>query len=151
MKELGQTDETPGGVVKPSSEAASNGGGLPEEKRCRHVFPDGRRCRAARMKGKQWCFFHDPADRWPESAPALISVSELRAVLARTLHDLRQKRVSPGEAYAIGYLVQLLSQLLGKAQEEYSLAVGDADLHQAIDQSVKKAVEEALDAPADTP
>lgn len=103
------------------------------EKRCEQMLAAGQRCQGRRLKGSEFCFWHaDPeaarervqqghverTQREARSAELLagserqyLSGSELRALLARTLARLEQGLVSPGVAYAMGYLVQVLEQL----------------------------------------
>lgn len=118
---------------------------LPEEKRCRHSWPDGRRCRAAHMKGSEWCFFHDPALHTPPPPLALLTASELHALLGRAIRDVQQNRLTAGQAYAIGYLAQLLFTQQENVQREYGLARGEEELMEAIEEGVEKAAAGELD------
>ena len=99
---------------------------LPEEKRCVHKYSNGRRCGNQRWRGKEVCFQHDPeaaelrkkAGR-PASALRIMTATEVHAELSRTLEELREKKITPGEAYARGYLAQLLLGNLKAMGEEY--------------------------------
>lgn len=153
MNELREAKESPGeGVETRPSRRGRPGGKAPEEKRCRHTWEDGRRCRAWRIKESEWCFFHDPEANRPPRVPALLSATELHAVLVQAVKDLREKRISPGEAYALGYLVQLLSTLQKHVHHEYSTVIGEDELLDAIEWGVEKAAqgsESSLDAAPD--
>lgn len=82
------------------------------------------------MKGRELCRWHEP--EWPrlvgvarrggeeeasgaellaESELRFLDPYELRALLARTLGRLERGPMSPGVAYAMGYLVQVIETL----------------------------------------
>jgi hypothetical protein len=98
---------------------------VPEERRCTHVYADGRRCKQRRWREKEVCFHHDPEAaelrkaQPPSSELRLISKTEVHSLLADVINDLRTKRMKPGEAYAIGYLVQLLLGNYNRMADEY--------------------------------
>jgi hypothetical protein len=99
---------------------------LPEEKRCVHRYGDGRRCGNRRWQESELCFQHDPeaaelrknAGR-PPSCLKVMTVTEIQETLAGALEELREGRMAPGQAYALGYLAQLLVNNMNRADEEY--------------------------------
>lgn len=52
-----------------------------------------------------------------------MTVAAVQELLAGTLEELREKRITPGEAYAAGYLAQLTLAALGAARRESKLDV----------------------------
>ncbi len=101
---------------------------IPEARRCVFVFPDGRRCRMRRW-GAKLCFHHDPAAAQrrknrgkPLSRLDVLTATEVHEILNRTLMRLLDKEITPGEAYATGYLAQLLLGNLKKVEEEFGRA-----------------------------
>lgn len=112
---------------------------MPEERRCTHIFAEGRRCKQRRWQGKELCFQHDPeaaelrknAGR-QASALKMLTATEVHDLLTRTLEELRAKRVTPGEAYATGYLAQLLLGNLEAVGEEYDWVRTQWDRYQEI-------------------
>lgn len=104
--------------------------------RCRAMTRAGQPCGGARWQDSDFCFWHEPkaeavragsrrrswqrAKLQQESLPAevlaesevrYLDAVEMRALLARTLARLERVPFSPGVAYAMGYLVQLLQTL----------------------------------------
>lgn len=101
---------------------------IPEARRCVYRFADGRRCRMRRW-GAELCFHHDPAaaERRKNrgrglSRLGLMTATEVHELLARTLRRLEAGEISPGEAYARGYLAQLLLGNLKGVREEFETA-----------------------------
>jgi hypothetical protein len=108
---------------------------LADETRCRQMLADGRRCGGRRLRGSELCLWHDPEEARQQAQRRLerrtqnqegeasrvellalsekqyLEAGELRAVLARTLARLEREPISPGVAYATGYLVHLLLSL----------------------------------------
>lgn len=146
--------------------------GISLEERCTQVLADGRRCKQRRWRGQNVCFQHDPeaaklrkkAGRRahanvlagqpaygnasagkPRTPAGLMTVAEVQEWLARTLEELREKRITPGEAYAAGYLAQLALAALGAARRESKLDVKHfwemVDLGAAIHKAVELAKE----------
>ena len=119
---MSEQNEVSSNRIVPASGAA-------REQACRHLLADGRRCGGKRLKGRELCRWHEP--EWPREAVArrggekeasgaeflaaselrYLDGSELRGLLARTLARLERDPMSPGVAYATGYLVQLLLSL----------------------------------------
>ena len=99
---------------------------IPEEQRCTHVFPDGRRCKQRRWRQKELCFHHDPeaaelrqnAGR-PRSAIKILTATEVHHLLTETLEQVKAGKIKAGEAYAVGYLAQLILGNLKQVGEEY--------------------------------
>jgi hypothetical protein len=106
---------------------------------CQHRKPDGSPCKATPQAGSAYCFFHDPArddqrrearrkgaaarNRKPDPGPvedvSLANVQDVAAALARTINDVRSRRLEPKTANAVAALAgQLLAALRGGAIEE---------------------------------
>jgi hypothetical protein len=96
----------------------------PPEKRCQYKTGSGKRCKAARLHDSEFCFFHDPIAQegsWDltrlEHLP-LGKPSTIHQLLAETVEAVRQEKLNPQQAYAVGWLVQLMMQnLSGIARE----------------------------------
>ncbi len=79
------------------------------------------------MGGREFCFFHDPGIRG--NVLELRELDELPLGRSRDLHRLltrvveavEKKELNPQQAYAIGWLVQLLLQTLQGVEKERSL------------------------------
>lgn len=96
----------------------------PEERRCQRGAGTETQCRAARMHGSELCFFHDPGIRGHrlelrelDEVP-LGRSRDLHRLLARAVEAVERKRLDPQQAYAIGWLVQLLLQTLHGVEKE---------------------------------
>ena len=111
-----------------------------QERRCQRGAGTETQCRAARMQVSQFCFFHDPGIRGHrielrelDQLP-LARSRDLHRLLARAVEAVEKKRLNPQQAYAIGWLVQLLLQTLRGVEKErdyhrqhsYGQLVGDA-------------------------
>jgi hypothetical protein len=112
---------------------------LPEERRCQHVYAEGRRCGNRRWAGKKLCFQHDPEAtelRKPKGKPwsglRILSATEVHELLARALEKVASGKLSAGRAYAVGYLAQLLLANMSKWREEFGRAKTEWDLYQEI-------------------
>jgi hypothetical protein len=98
----------------------------PQERRCQRNAGTERQCRAARMKGSELCFFHDPVIRTHRED--LIKLNEvplhrsqdLHRLLARAVKAVERKKINPQQAYAMGWLVQLLLQTSQGVEKEKS-------------------------------
>lgn len=108
---------------------------IPEERRCVFVFEDGRRCRMRRW-GEELCFHHDPAAAErrknrgrPLSRLRMLTATEVHALMTETLQKLQAGRISAGEAYATGYLAQLVLGNLRKVKEEFADAKNEWEHH----------------------
>lgn len=88
----------------------------PQEKRCHYRGEDGQQCRAARLLDSDYCFFHDPLVE--DSRQELEQLEELQlgrpsevhGLLVEIIKQVRKNRLKPKQAYALGWLVQLLMQ-----------------------------------------
>ena len=108
---------------------------IPEERRCVFVFEDGRRCRMRRW-GTELCFHHDPAAAEkrknrgrPLSRLRMLAATEVHTLLTETLRKLQAGRISAGEAYATGYLAQLVLGNLRNVREEFADAKNEWEHH----------------------
>ena len=97
-----------------------------QERRCQREAGTEKQCRAARMFGSKFCFFHDPVIRGHrlellelEHVP-LGRSREVHQLLARSVEAVEQKRLNPQQAYAIGWLAQLLLKSLEGVEKERS-------------------------------
>lgn len=111
---------------------------ISEERRCVFVFTDGRRCRMRRW-GEELCFHHDPAAAEkrknrgrPLSRLHALTATEVHELLAETLGKLTEGEITPGEAYATGYLAQLLLRNLERVREEFAAARNEWEHHQEV-------------------
>ena len=98
----------------------------PQERRCQRGAGTEQQCRAARLRGSEFCFFHDPGIRGHrlelhelDELP-LGRSRDLHRLLARVVEAVEKKKLNPQQAYAIGWLVQLLLQTLRGVEEERS-------------------------------
>ena len=111
-----------------------------QERRCQRGAGTETQCRAARMQVSQFCFFHDPGIRGHrielrelDEVP-LARSRDLHRLLGRIVTAVEKKKLDPQQAYAIGWLVQLLLQTLRGVETErtyhhsssYGQLVGDA-------------------------
>ncbi len=122
-------------VKKRRGEAES----VPEERRCTHVHADGKRCKQRRWREKELCFHHDPEAAElrkhrgvPVSELRMMSKTEVHALLTKAIEDLQGKRISPGEAYALGYLAQLVLANYKAMADEYDWVKSNWDRWQEI-------------------
>lgn len=132
------------------------------ERRCTQTLADGRRCRQKSWRRKSVCYQHDPAAAklrkkagrhaygnvlagQPRKPARLMTVAAVQELLAGTLEELREKRITPGEAYAAGYLAQLALAALGAARRESKLDVKHfwevVDLRAAFEKAAELAKE----------
>ncbi|MCI0657235.1 MAG: hypothetical protein L0170_09215 [Acidobacteria bacterium] len=82
--------------------------------RCGFVAEDGTRCKQRGWLGGEFCFQHDPetaelrklAGR--RSQERLTKEQEVEELLDEAMEELRAGRMKPGQAYAVGYLAQLM-------------------------------------------
>lgn len=99
----------------------------PQERRCQKGAGTEQQCRAARLRGSELCFFHDPGIRGHRlelrelGELPLGRSRDLHALLARAVEAVEKKRLDPQQAYAIGWLVQLLLQTLRGVEKERNL------------------------------
>lgn len=92
------------------------------------MFEDGRRCRMRRW-GAELCFHHDPAAAEkrknrgrPLSRLRMLAATEVHALLTDTMRRLQAGQILAGEAYATGYLAQLVLGNLARVKEEFKEA-----------------------------
>lgn len=97
-----------------------------QERRCQRGAGTAQQCRAARMLASEFCFFHDPVIRGHrqelrelDELP-LGKSRELHRLLARVAEAVEKKQLDPQQAYAIGWLVQLMLQTLHGVDQERS-------------------------------
>ena len=86
---------------------------------CRHIMPTGRKCRAAALRGKPFCFHHaklhfrKPVGREPRMLKtlALDDQRSLRTAVAEALSSLRSPLTDPRRAAVILYGLNLANNL----------------------------------------
>ncbi len=96
---------------------------------CLHVMLDGKRCKQRGWLGGEFCFQHDPeaaelrklAGR--PSKKRLTKGEEVEELLDETMEELRAGRMKPGQAYATGYLAQLMLMARETRHREVKLDV----------------------------
>jgi len=112
------------------NKAVDERGGLeiPEARRCLYLLPNGQRCRGRRW-GKELCFGHDPEAAElrknpgrPVSAIRVMTATEIQELLAETLLRLQTGKLPARQAYATGYLCQLMLGNLKAVGKEYEEA-----------------------------
>jgi len=95
---------------------------LPDYCRCKARTEKGKRCEAARMKHSVYCVFHDPkiTQRRQELMFPIPyeHPDQLQWLLRDAVEDLKSKKLSGKEAYALGYLVTLLMQNQPRVEQE---------------------------------
>jgi hypothetical protein len=137
--------------VAPSDGHDAPHGGLPATTKCEHVKDDGTRCRATRRSGSRFCFWHDPASRdqvveaarrgaaaiqerrqrvtIPDAPDVLlVSVDEVRILLADTITQVRRGHLETPVANCIGFLVQQAVKVIEMTELERRLAAVEAAL-----------------------
>ncbi|HXE76193.1 MAG TPA: hypothetical protein VNN18_11260 [Candidatus Xenobia bacterium] len=95
-----------------------------QDRRCQRDAGTDKQCRAARLMGREFCFFHDPGIRGHRLE--LRELNELPMGRSRDLHRLltrvvravEKNKLNPQQAYAIGWLVQLLLRTLEGVEKE---------------------------------
>ncbi|MGH9862208.1 MAG: hypothetical protein ACRD35_02160 [Candidatus Acidiferrales bacterium] len=96
----------------------------PQERRCQKDTGTEQQCRAARLRGSEFCFFHDPQIRGHRMAMQeldqlpLGKSQDLHRLLARAVRAVEKNKLTPQQAYAIGWLVQLMLQTLRGVDRE---------------------------------
>ena len=97
--------------------------------RCVFVMEDGKKCKQSGWLGGEFCFQHDPeaaelrklAGR--PSKERLTKGEEVEELLDETLTELQEGRMKPGQAYATGYLAQLMLMARETRRREVKLDV----------------------------
>ena len=105
---------------------------------CGHAKPDGTPCRARKVHGSDFCFFHDPAKAAeraaaqqaggrggraaalpPETPPRLVQTpGDVAALLSETINQVRTGLLDPRIGNCVGYLAGVIL----KAAEQGALA-----------------------------
>jgi len=88
----------------------------PPERRCQEKRKDGRQCKAARVKGSEYCLFHHPfverrrdeLDRLDELE--LRESSDIHELLTEAVEGVRSGKLTTQQAYALQGLVKLLRE-----------------------------------------
>jgi len=113
-----------------------------DAERCRHVKDDGTQCRARKVRGSEYCFFHDPARAAERAAarqaggrkgkaPVLPPDTPLRPVrtavdvielLGETIHQVRTGGLDPRVGNCIGYLSGIVLKASQQSEMEQRLA-----------------------------
>jgi hypothetical protein len=87
---------------------------------CRHIMPNGNKCRAAALRDKPYCYFHDRTHRitgsrgrtkkQPIQLPILEDRSAIQLALAQILDALAAARIDAKRASLLLYGLQIASQ-----------------------------------------
>jgi len=111
------------------------------KKPCQAVKPDGSRCQAAALPGRDFCFFHDPAkaDERREaqslggqqnrmktldaSAPdvEIEDCQDVVRLISETINQVRKGQIDPRVANAVGYLANVLIRAVEQGDMEKRL------------------------------
>jgi hypothetical protein len=85
---------------------------------CSHRYSDGSACRRWASKASRFCYKHNPeylmAKKQSNELPPeirLACVEDLIGVVRQTLTAVRLGYMTPGQAYAVGYMVELRLKL----------------------------------------
>lgn len=132
---------------------------LAEASRCTYVGPEGERCKQSRWAGKKVCFQHDPQaaelrmQARRRGTQRVTKADEVEELLNETLEDLRSGRIKIGQAYAVGYLAQLMLAAQQARLKEVKLDVkwfwDMVDLGVALENAEKKLKEKKAGAGED--
>jgi hypothetical protein len=101
------------------------------EDMCDFIHPDGRQCKTAPLKGERFCYFHHPGlaeerkraqiaggkagSRKALSDAALVRLDSRDAIidlLSETVQQVRTGQLDPKIANAVGYLCNVIRQLV---------------------------------------
>ena len=87
---------------------------------CRHIMPNGRKCRAPALRGNPYCYFHTRLHRVaaapprapdePLKLPILEDRSAIQLALAQILDALGSAQLDPRRAGLFLYALQIASQ-----------------------------------------
>ena len=111
------------------------------KKPCQAIKPDGSRCQAAALPGRDFCFFHDPsqADERREaqslggqqnrmktldaSAPdvEIEDCQDVVRLISETINQVRKGQIDPRVANAVGYLANVLIRAVEQGDMEKRL------------------------------
>ena len=102
-------------------------------KECRHILSSGRRCHAAALRGKDWCYFHEKLHRLvhprtgehvgPVAMPLIEDDSSLKLALANVIASLNSPYAAnslyrdPRRAGLMLYALQIASQVIARSQK----------------------------------
>ena len=106
-----------------------------ETKQCSYTKEDGQQCSAWALKGKDYCFRHDPDSRalsleasrrgglvkkieieTPLEAIPVSAPKDVVVLLTKTINEVRQGKLDPRIANTIGYLAGVLVRALEVAE-----------------------------------
>lgn len=111
--------------------------------RCRQqIPPDGRRCRARRIGGSSYCFFHDPETKTERAAARragglkrrtatlaegtpdapLTDAHDIARMLADTINQVRRGQLDPKVANTVGYVASILLKAIEEGANETRVA-----------------------------
>jgi len=98
-----------------------------QEKRCQEKRHDGKQCRAARLKGFEYCLFHHPwtqqhREKFEEvDELPLRESSDIHELLVGAVRAVEAGKMKSQQAYALGWLVRLLRENLTGVGEDLAL------------------------------
>lgn len=123
--------------------------------RCLYVMEDGKKCKQRGWLRGEFCFHHDPgtaelrklAGRPRRKLITVTKGQQVEALLDETMEELRAGRMKPGQAYAVGYVAQLMLMARESRRREAKFDVkwfwDMVDLMVAFENAEKKAKEKA--------
>jgi len=96
---------------------------MEDDRHCKQILENGERCRAYALKGKDYCFSHDPESKEekaiavrngglvrPIQVETALETVEVRSpkdvvtVLSKTINEVREGKLQPQIANTIGFL-----------------------------------------------
>ena len=110
--------------------------------RCHHVKDDGNQCRATKLRGSKYCFFHDPAKAGeraaaqqaggrngraavlPPDAPhrRVKTAAEVIDLLSETINQVRTGQLDPKVGNCVGYLSSVILRAIEQGDMAERLA-----------------------------
>jgi len=106
------------------------------ERRCQRKRKDGKQCRAARLRDSDYCLYHHP---WTQEHRekflridelALREADEVHELLVSTLDGVKEGKINPQQAYAIGWLVRLVRENREELEREQAAARKESRLEE---------------------
>ena len=91
---------------------------------CRHILPSGERCRAAALRGQQYCYFHNKlhslsnptaGEMKSVAMPPIEDASGIQLALAQVLSALTSPSIDTRRARLMLYGLQIAAQVLSRS------------------------------------
>lgn len=106
------------------------------QRRCQMKREDGQQCRAARLRDSDYCLFHHP---WTQKHRrklfridelALRGADDVHELLVSTLLGVKEGKINPQQAYAIGWLVRVVRENREELERERAAAKQESQLEE---------------------